>query len=162
MSEKKKQLAINIFVAFFLLIIVLSGSFLYWLVADDLVDEVHLATKEYDDLQESGNEADAQQLFQSVISGREKLNPYWLNLIRLNHNGYVQLSSLMRVLKYDPSIESVYSEIGKFIEVAPPAFQNEVKKRYLTDLNQIPGIHEDWLLKYNLNIEPDDDSRTEN
>ncbi len=150
MSQLNKGKTLNIYVLLLLVTIFTTGCFAYWLMTEDLVDVVHRMTKEYDRLETSRKYSEAQKVFKDVFTGQEKLHPYWLPLIRFNRNGYIQLDLMMKVLRYDPDVETVYSEIERFIQVAPPAFHNEVKDRYLSDFGDIPGINQDWLIKYNL------------
>jgi len=136
----------------FLFSISMSAYFVFWFVtgSDDAL--VHDVLVEHDKLVISGKRREAFLLLDSMLSAEDDgpLDPVWLPIIRIKSSGYERLGYYIRVLYSDPEREYVYDEVANFMELAPKSFHDEVKPRYLEDMNNIEGIRQDFLKKYGL------------
>ncbi len=145
-----------------LLTAILSASsyFAYWVVAENDDDQVHDVLVEYGKHILHGEREWAVELLDNTLSAKadEPLDPIWLQLVRTKSNGYERLGYYMRILAGDPDREATYSEISNFIELAPEAFNEDVKERYLSDMKALPGIRNIFLEKYGLLLEVDAES----
>lgn len=142
-------------VGYFLLSIALicSFSFGYWLIDESEHEKVRRIRIEADELLLEEKREEANRLVKDFLAttGDGPLDPVWLPLIRNNvSNGYELLGYYVRILAGDPEREATYSEIANFIEMAPQAFHDEVKQRYLVDLGAVLGVKHDLLQKNHL------------
>ncbi len=132
--------------------LLISTYFFYWVFAENDDDQVHDAVVAYEKLQIRGKSDEAFKLMNDIWASKDDgpLDPIWLQLVSAKSNGYERLGYYLRILEGDPDREATYSEIANFIEIAPKAFHDEVKSRYLNDMSKISGIRRDWLQKYGL------------
>ncbi len=132
--------------------LLISTYFFYWVFAENDDDQVHDAVVAYEKLQIRGKSDEAFKLMNDIWASKDDgpLDPIWLQLVSAKSNGYERLGYYLRILEGDPDREATYGEIANFIEIAPKAFHDEVKFRYLDDMSKISGIRRDWLQKYGL------------
>ncbi len=125
----------------------------YWLITPDTGDRIAAVAKTFNHLQLDGNYLEAEALFLQQVEGQDRIDPLWIGLIRQVENGYLKLSLMLKVLRHSPQRVATYEEISKLIEIAPEAFHQEVKPRYLSDLASIEGVNAELLGFYNLQPE---------
>ena len=135
-----------------LISILITVSFFIWIFTNTEDEQVHQVKAQYERLFEQGKINEAKELLREVLGEKKQasINPVWLPIIRLEDNGYEKLGYFMQVLKSDPDRKATYFEVAGFIELAPKAFHDEVKARYLADISQISGIRQEWLEEFNL------------
>ena len=129
-----------------------SAYFFYWVVAASDDEQVHDALVVHGKFVVQEKRKEAYEYLNKKLAAKQDgpLDPIWLQLVRVNSSGYERLGYYLRILEGDPDREATYSEVANFIELAPLAFHDEVKQRYLTDMSKISGIRQDWLEEYNL------------
>lgn len=134
----------------------LGATFNFWLFQESDDERLHRVFIEHDKLVLQGKRKQAHQVLVSAITEETDgpLDPIWLPLVRATGNGYAQLSYLIRVIEAAPEREMTYKEIANLIEVAPQSFHDEVKQRYLNDLNEVAAVRKDYLEKYGLVLSP--------
>jgi hypothetical protein len=143
----------NYCISYLLLILssILTLVFVYWLTFESVDESIKITIEQYEQLKIEGKEQQATQFIIHRISNEQKLKLSWLPLIRLL-NGYEQLSFYIKLLENNVNREIVYKDIEALILVAPEAFHNEVKPRYLKAISEVKGVHPELLKKYNLQL----------
>ena len=133
-------------------VIFCGGYFAFWIFADSDDDKVRDALVEFGKYALEGKKDEGYAFLNKTLQANDShsMDPIWLKLISVNNSGYDRLDYYMKVMRADPDREATYQEIANFIELAPKVFHDEVKVKYLEDLNAIPGINLDWLVKYDL------------
>lgn len=133
-------------------VLLVSFAFPFWLFAETEKDRAIAVFGEFEGLILEGEIKEAQQfLRQSLASVKgDSMDIAWLPLVRLHLGGYEMLEYFRRILAAEPDRKELYAEISGLIENAPQSFQDQVKQRYLADINAIPGIRPEYLEEYGL------------
>ncbi len=136
--------------------LVSTACFCFWIVSKDDDDLVHDALKDYGRMVVFEKRSEGYTQLQEILANQPDgpLDPIWLQLVRINRNGYEKLGYYLRILEDDTERKLTYREIANFLELAPDVFHDEVKDRYLGDMSRIPGIRRDWLEEYGLSFSP--------
>jgi hypothetical protein len=131
-------------------------SFGSWLIVESENEEIIRYRVKAEKFLTEGKRQEARALLNDrfLIEADRPLSISWLPLINSTYdNGFEILGFYVRILAGAPDREASYEEISNLIEEAPLTFQNQVKSRYLADLNSVPGVNVEYMKKYGLLVE---------
>ena len=136
---------------FLALSIVITAAFSYWLWSDNEDERIRHIAEKYEKFHDKGDKEKAEIFLEaSLPGGTGPIDPIWSRLVHTSKNGYNKLHLMMRIVAGNPKREASYKQVATLIELAPQSFQDEVKERYLLDLQAIPGVDYELLEQYDL------------
>lgn len=134
--------------------LVSTTFFCYWLFTESDDEKLHRVYLQFDRLRLEGRQTEADKLFDETLSstGDGPLDPIYTPLIRAKSNGYQRLEYYERILAGDPGREATYKEIETILSFVPDKYVVEIRTKYLAALANIPEVRQDFLRKYNLQL----------